>query len=49
MECFLLRLQDKVVNGEWEHDVIWLDSKNGTSCINSLYSNACDTFPGGVV
>ena len=38
MECFLLRLHDKVVNREGDDDVIWLESKSGTFFVKSPYA-----------
>ena len=38
MKSFLLRLQDKKVNEEVEDKVIWLDTKNGSFSMKSLYA-----------
>ncbi|RVW44331.1 hypothetical protein CK203_071026 [Vitis vinifera] len=38
VECFLLRLHDKVVNREGDDDVIWLESKSGTFFVKSPYA-----------
>ena len=39
MECFLARLQDKVVVDEGEDKVWWLETRSETFFVKSLYSS----------
>ena len=38
MECFLSRLQDKVVDVEGEEKMYWVATKSGSFFVKSLYS-----------
>ena len=54
VECLLVRLQVKVVNGKGEHIVIWSETKSGIFSVKSLYAvlelgNSSVPFPVGIV
>ena len=53
MECFLSRIQEKVVVEKREDEVFWVDAKSGSFSIKSLYSileeERVDPFPTSVV
>ena len=53
MECFLIRLQDKVVVVGGEDKVYWVETKSGSFSIKSLYSileaGRVEAFPSNVM